>query len=357
MRTLPLTVRAIPAAWRDQRPPQNPAVLALAVSCLVFLLLFLQVSSSIFTSGFQILSLLGGGLLLDLRRLRLLIAVAAACLVTEVGLRGVDVVRPGTLIVVAVTAFACYEFARSREQTGLGAFGGENVLLELRERLEQQGRLPSLPPGWVNESLIRPAGDVPFAGDFVVSSRHADQLEIALVDVSGKGVEAGTRSLLLSGALGGLLGSASPGVFLRRANLYLLRQDWEEGFATAVHVALDLKTGAYEVGSAGHPPAAHFDGGTGRWTLHDDPGAALGLVGDEHYASITGSLDHGDALLLYTDGLVEVPGRDLSYGIDKLLGHAERTIADGFRGGAEGLVARVDASSADDRGLVLIWRA
>jgi hypothetical protein len=121
VRTLPLALRAVPSAWRDQRAPQVPALVALSTSSVVFMVLFFEVSTSVFTAGFQILSLLGGGLLLDIRRLRVLIVVAAACLVTELSVRGFDAVRPGALIVISVTAFACYEFARSREQTGLAA--------------------------------------------------------------------------------------------------------------------------------------------------------------------------------------------------------------------------------------------
>ena len=47
------------------------------------------------------------------------------------------------------------------------------------------------------------------SGDFLVAHRSpsGDRLEIVLVDVSGKGTRAGTRSLLLSGAFGGLLGA------------------------------------------------------------------------------------------------------------------------------------------------------
>lgn len=357
VRALPLALRAVPAAWRERRAPQGPALLGLGLLSALLVLLFLRVSEEWWTAELQVLPLLGGALVLDTRRLRLLIGVVVVSLAVEVASVGLDETRQGGLVVIAVTAFACHELARSREETGLGVFGGETVLLDLRERLEQQGRLPALPPGWSADSVVRSAGEAAFAGDFVVSCRTEDRVEVALVDVSGKGVEAGTRSLLLSGALGGLLGPGCPATFLGRANDYLVRQDWEDGFATAVHVSVDLRTGAYAVASAGHLPLAQFDAGTGRWSLVEAPGVALGVLPGTTYDAVSGQLDRGDALLLYTDGLVEVPGRDLSYGIDKLLGMAERTVADGFRGGADALVRLVDASSGDDRGLVMLWRA
>ena len=306
----------------------------------------------------QVLPLLGGGLLLGRRSVRLLIAVVAACLAFEMWDREIDDVRPGTLVVVGVTAVVAHEFARIREETGLGGLSGGSVLVELRRRLEQQGRLPPLPGGWHAEAVVRPAGGGPFAGDFVVSARTGDgrRLEVALVDVSGKGVAAGTRALLLSGALGGLLGSKAPEDLLPAANSYLDRQEWEEGFATAVHLVADLVTGEYAIASAGHPPVAHFDAGSGRWSLAEAHGPALGLLPETTYEAARGRLDPGDALILYTDGLVEIPGRDLSVGIDKLLGEAERLVPRGFTGGADVLVTRVAEGSSDDRGLVLIWR-
>ena len=63
----------------------------------------------------------------------------------------------------------------------------------------------------------------------------------------------------------------------------------------------------------------------------------------------------GDALLLYTDGLVETPTRDITYGIDKLLGEAEKLVKHGFEGGADRLVESVDSKS-DDRALFLLHR-
>ena len=97
------------------------------------------------------------------------------------------------------------------------------------------------------------AGGSPFAGDFVVATTREDgtRLEVAVVDVSGKGEAAGTRALQLSGAMGGLLEALPPYRFLSSANDYLLQRDWDEGFATAVHLSLDLVTGDYELRTAG----------------------------------------------------------------------------------------------------------
>ena len=102
-----------------------------------------------------------------------------------------------------------------------------------------------------------------FSGDFVVSTTRGELLEVALVDVSGKGIDAGTRALLLSGAFGGLLGVVPVEEFLPSANRYIRRQDWDDDFATVVHVVIDMQTGEFDVRTAGHPPAIQFDAGRG----------------------------------------------------------------------------------------------
>ncbi|HYN28531.1 MAG TPA: SpoIIE family protein phosphatase [Dermatophilaceae bacterium] len=111
----------------------------------------------------------------------------------------------------------------------------------------------------------------------MVSSLSMDgrRLEVALVDVSGKGREAGTRALLLSGGLGGLIGSLPPADFLPAANAYLIRQRWAEGFATVAHLAVDLTSGEFSVGTAGHPAPAQFRAGSGSWRLVAPGGGPL----------------------------------------------------------------------------------
>jgi len=220
------------------------------------------------------------------------------------------------------------------------------------------GRIPPLPPPWRVDSVVRSAFAEAFSGDFVVASRSScgTLLEIVLVDVSGKGQDAGVRSLLLSGAFGGLLGTMDAERFLPAANAYLLAQDWPEGFATAVHVAVRLDTGVFMVSTAGHPPAVHMHAGSGLIEPLDTTGGpALGIVEAPTFAVHEGVLEPGDTLMLYTDGLVETPGTDVELGIDRLMGEAERYIAT-RSGGADAVIAGVRAGDNDDRALLLLRR-
>lgn len=313
-------------------------------------------SETWFSPSAVVLTILGGGLLLRVRSLVILLVVVAGALAYDMVEVGWNRIGPGVLLTATITAVLALVLARSREQIGVQGLRGEWMLLELRDRLRRHGEMPKLPKGWDSNVVLLQAGGSSFGGDFVVSVCDGRTLEVTLVDVSGKGVDAGTRALMLSGAFGGLLGSVEPGRFLPAANDYLQRQRWDEGFVTAVHLTVDLESGAYVVESAGHPPAAHFDAGTGKWQVSSAKGIVLGVVPHMISESESGVLRRGDALMMYTDGLVEAPGRDLDAGIDRLLGAAEGLVSSGFRQGAKELVAEMAANRDDDCALVLIWR-
>ncbi|HWC36776.1 MAG TPA: PP2C family protein-serine/threonine phosphatase [Mycobacteriales bacterium] len=299
-----------------------------------------------------------GGFLLEPVPLGAVIVAAFAVVIAENLGVGDGTIRPGAYFVLAVVAAIAVKQSADRQRLGLSAGRGEAMLLELRDRLRLQSDLPALPPGWHAEVEQQSAGGASFGGDFLLSAvtDGGRTLELVLVDVSGKGLDAGTRALTLSGALGGLLGAVSPERFLASANEYLLRQDWDEGFATALHLRMELGTGRYRITNAGHLPAVHYSGGAGVWQVVEPSGTVLGLLSEGEFGSIDGQLGPYDALLLYTDGLVEVPGRDLEVGIDRLLGAAERLIPRGFDGGARRLLEDASPDATDDRALVLIWR-
>jgi len=259
---------------------------------------------------------------------------------------------------IFVVGFVFLVISFRRTQLGVGGSRGESMLVDLRDRIMRESNLPSLPEGWYAELALRSAGGTPFAGDFVVAARpeNTDRLEVAVVDVSGKGAQAGVRALQLSGAFGGLLGALPAASFLGAANDYLLRQDWAEGFATAVHLSVDLRTGAYQVRCAGHPPAVQLAAGSGRWSAVPAEGAALGLLEDSTYVPVIGQLRRGDAIMLYTDGLVETPNRDIGLGIDRLLGQAERVLRKGFDAKAVERLVETLGSRHDDRALLVVHR-
>jgi hypothetical protein len=302
--------------------------------------------------------LLLGSLLLGPRQLPWFVVLVMVCLMLTIGAQ--DKITSRTVLAIGVLFLLCFivlvtSFRRSR--LGVGGVMGESMFIDLRDRILNQGVVHELGEGWLVESALRSAGGTPFAGDFVVSTlpRRGNRFVLVVVDVSGKGEQAGTRALLLSGAFGGLLGALEPGEFLPAANDYLLRQDWDEGFATAIHLSLELATGAFELRMAGHPPAAQLDAGSGRWTVHEGEGPVLGLIEDAEFPVVNGVLRSRDALMLYTDGMVETPRRDIGLGIDRMLGQAEGLLRGNFDGGANRLVDAL-GSENDDRALVLVHR-
>jgi len=299
------------------------------------------------------------GLFLPPRWLAVVLVVIGALFAHDGWLLGKD--KPnfaGAFVVIVIVSAMMTWLSVSRARLGVHGTRGESILVDLRDRLHAHGELPTLPEPWHAEVALESAPGESFLGDFVVATRSSsgNRLEVALVDVSGKGVDAGTRALLLSGALGGLMGALDPADFLGAANSYLLRQKWGEGFATAIHVALELDTGQFCLGSAGHPPAVKFAAGSGRWQVLDaETGPLLGVVDDAEFPRVNGQLRRGDALLFCTDGVIETRTRDLDVGIDRMLGAAERLVPHGFSGGASRICA-APFGVTDDRGVVLIWR-
>jgi serine phosphatase RsbU (regulator of sigma subunit) len=142
---------------------------------------------------------------------------------------------------------------------------------------------------------------------------------------------------------------------MRAANAFLLRQDSEEAFATAVHLLMDVETGHYVVTSAGHPPALRWHGEKAEWILDDASGMALGVTPDADFDSSHGQLAPGEALLFYTDGVVEARGRDLEDGISWLLETARQAVQLGFEGAA-GRILRHVPRGQDDRAVLIIER-
>ena len=365
LRSAPATpaayVRETALAWRHgTQRGQFFAMAALAVITIVVLVASLA-NYAVVPVAMYVLPLILGGIALRFTPLLTLTGFVAACAavtVTHETLNNGWLAPRLSNIVMLALAAAIILYSASRYRSGLPGPLGEAMLVELNDRLQMQGVVPPLPAGWRSQSSVLSAGGAKFAGDFLVANLSEDQtqLEMVLVDVCGKGVGAGTQSLQFAGALGGLIGSLPPLGLFSAANDFLLRQHWDEGFATAVHVLVHLETGKFSIINAGHPPALRWVNGQSQWQVDGARGTALGVLERPDFHRTTGLIEPGDALMFYTDGVVESRWRDFRNGIDWLRATAGGVVmADGFTNAARSILAHVSTGD-DDRAVLILDR-
>lgn len=227
----------------------------------------------------------------------------------------------------------------------------------LRDRLLARGRMPALPAGWSHQSAMLAASGFEYGGDFIVSDLAADEqrLQLVLVDVCGGGESAVPAAVQFAGALESLIVAVPDDALLGAANAYLQRQPSDEDMATAVQVVLDLATGEYRIRSAGHPPALHWSLAAGEWGVDNARGTALGVCDGPEFGESAGRLAPGEALMFYTDGVVESRSVDIDAGIDWLRKAARAAVLDDWDGAAARLIDQVDRGD-DDRAVLIVRR-
>lgn len=346
--------------WRSGSQDGQTLVLSSLLLLSVVMFIVSLIEYSIVPAAMFLIPVLLGGILLQWGPFSVLAAITllAAFVSAAVETLAADL-APGQVsaLVSLVICTGILLFGASRTRSGLPAALGEAMLMDLRDRLQAQGTVPPLPDGWVTESAMESAGGAKFAGDFLVANLSQDRttLEMVLVDVCGKGVTAGTQSLQLAGALGGLIGSLPPLGLFSAANDYLLRHSGDDGFATAVHVLVNLETGGYEILSAGHPPAMRFDRDSRQWQVDGARGLALGITDRPDFRPATGTLRPGEALMFYTDGVVETRDLDLTVGIDWLRGAAKLAMGPGMPGMPARVLDQTEPGE-DDRAVLVLYR-
>jgi serine phosphatase RsbU (regulator of sigma subunit)/integral membrane sensor domain MASE1 len=139
---------------------------------------------------------------------------------------------------------------------------------------------------------------------------------LAVGDVVGHGLPAvEDMAQLRSAARAMALQGLPPAQLLGELNTFTAHASHGRFTTMAVGV-FDPLAGALSYGLAGHPPALlrrARDGEVVR--LVDAHGPVLGPIRDATYTEGQVRLSPGDILLMYTDGLVERPGRDIETGI------------------------------------------
>jgi sigma-B regulation protein RsbU (phosphoserine phosphatase) len=185
----------------------------------------------------------------------------------------------------------------------------------------QAGLLPGAPPdlpGYDIAAVALPTGAI--GGDYYDYLSLPDgRLALAVADVSGKGIPAALIMATFRSALRTELGR-QPEIHLvaQQLNQTLLEPREASRFVTAVFGMLDPRSGSFRYVNCGHNPPLIVRRSGGRETLRRG-GPILGLLPGEPFETGEACIDRGDALVLYTDGVVEPANeRDVDFGVDGL---------------------------------------
>lgn len=218
----------------------------------------------------------------------------------------------------------------------------EDGLRRSKEALERDLRLAArvqqalLPPPETQVGPLRmahafhPCDDL--AGDGVgIVPLPGDCLGLYLLDVSGHGVGAALLSftlahLLSAGGQGSLLteqrGTATvvvpPALVAERLNRQFPMERTRQYF-TLVYGVIDPSSGRLDYVVAGHQPPVLLPR-NGQPVVVEGSGFAIGMIEDATFDGHTLTLEPGDRLYLYTDGVVETMNRaEEDFGRDRLL--------------------------------------
>lgn len=197
-------------------------------------------------------------------------------------------------------------------------------------------------PGYEIAGLNVPARQV--SGDYFdyvpVDATHCG---IAIADVSGKGVPASLimamcRSVLRSEAPEQL----SPAKVLQAVNAQLFPDIKEDMFVSAAYAILDHHSSAVTLCRAGHDAPLLFRAKDKSVSRINPPGMAVGIDGGSVFNRVTNdfslTLESGDCLLFYTDGITEAfDAKGDEFGMERLI---ESLVAGASEGPAE-MIARL----------------
>jgi serine phosphatase RsbU (regulator of sigma subunit) len=181
----------------------------------------------------------------------------------------------------------------------------------------------------VLSAVLEPCYDA--GGDGFDYSVDGSLAHVAVLDARGHGLSAGlTGCLALSTLRAARRQGADLPAMAQAADTEIADQWNDARFATALLAQLDLESGVIRYVNAGHPPAALIRGGRVVRLLDRGRRMPLGLAGNTPEPAEE-SLEPGDRLLVYTDGVTEARDEDGKlFGLDRLVELTERHVASGL---------------------------
>lgn len=192
-------------------------------------------------------------------------------------------------------------------------------------RVVQQHLLPHEFP--IVEGLTVQAANAPahhIGGDFYDVFRLGDsRLGVVVGDVSGKGIPGALLMIqCMNDVRLAVQAHEAPADVLSMVNERVVTHATRGMFVTLLYAVLDVTAGRIEYANAGHLPALLVRGGThAAEFVGQAEHAPLGLLPHVRYSSGKVPFGAGDALMLFTDGVIEAKnaGGD-EFGFDRLRG-------------------------------------
>ncbi|ATX80963.1 sigma-B regulation protein RsbU (phosphoserine phosphatase) [Mariprofundus ferrinatatus] len=178
--------------------------------------------------------------------------------------------------------------------------------LELAKSI-QESFLPGEPPevdGYQVAFHMSTAFEV--GGDFYDAAQLPDgRMAYLIGDISGKGVSAAMiMSTVLSDIRMELTHGGTAAEILNRLNITLCNKAKNGMFVSLILMLLDPETGVIEIANAGHLPPVHILSQR-IWQHNEASGPPAGIILDASYDVDRLTLEPGEMVLLYTDGITE----------------------------------------------------
>lgn len=265
--------------------------------------------------------------------------------------------EPETLVVIArdVTPVEQIEQLRTQFERLVEAEAAQRLVVEHLQQAVMPPR-PDVPGAEVGVSYVASDPTSPTGGDlYDCQLLPSGEVHLAVVDVLGHGTHATQDALTVMHTLRTVVLDRTPlDEVVARADELLGRQD-RELVATVVLARYWPQDGRVQVVSGGHPPALVVTAG-GQVRELEPGGCAIGWPAAGSDGVVEEHLSPGDALVLYTDGLVEAR-KDIVEGLEALAGHAREVAHLPAERFAQGLVARALAGAERrDDSLALVLR-
>ena len=202
----------------------------------------------------------------------------------------------------SITLDSLYSYAQLLEKQEIER--EVNIAASIQKKL-----LPGRVPAQINNLISAysiPAKGV--SGDYydIIPLSRDGKFAVVICDVAGKGVPASLIMVMIRTIVHTIGGSKKNAAeIVRLINRGIAGRVDIERFATLSYMTYDPVSNELQYSNAGHHPLMVYRTATNSIEKIDSPGLPIGLERDSEYQLFNTTLEGGDTIIAYTDGIIE----------------------------------------------------